>query len=180
MNRDSIINELITAQWLKQSCKKIGGCNHEDLHQEFMLIVLQKTEDELIEIHPYLKWWTIRTLVNISNPANHRKDFYKKYLAKHEKIETIKDCAYIHEHNYYEYMHKAKEKVMADESIYWFDKELFILYEKGEKYSTIAKRTRIYHKTVKESISKIKELIKKEYEYLVANCCDTEFGDNHG
>lgn len=167
------------AQWLKQSCKKIDGFNHEDLYQEFMLVVLQKSEQELIEIHPYLRWWSIRTLVNISNPANQRKDYYKKYLEITTDITKVPEPICEPEYNHYENLCRAKAMVMNDSDIYWFDKELFTLYENGERYSTIAKRTRIHHKTVKEAIENIKQLIKQKYEYLAANCCDTQYGDNH-
>jgi hypothetical protein len=179
VNRDTIIKELTDAHWLKQSCKKIGGYNYDDLYQEFMLVVLQKTENELIEIHPYLRWWCIRTLINISNPANQRKDFYKKYLQITTDITTIPEPICEPEYNHYEILYRAKAMVMNDTAVYWFDKELFTLYENGERYSTIAKRTRIHHKTVKEAIENIKHLIKNKYEHLAANCCDTQYGDNN-
>lgn len=143
-----------------------------------MLVVLQKTEDELIEIQPYLRWWSIRTLINISNPANQRKDFYKKYLQITTDITTIPEPICEPEYNHHELLYRAKKLVMNDIGVYWFDKELFILYENGERYSTIAKRTRIHHKTVKEAIENIKQLIRIKYEYLAANCCDTQYGDN--
>jgi hypothetical protein len=179
LKRDTILQELCEARWLKESCKRIGGYNDQDLYQEFMLVICQKTEQDLTEIYPYIKWWAVRTLINIANPSNTRKEFYKNFIHRHTDISEGQEPVYEHEYNHYDYLLKAKEIVMADTSIYWFDKELFLLYENGERYSTIAKRTKIYHKTVKESIEHIKTLIRKEYECLVAHCCDTMYGDNN-
>ena len=144
-----------------------------------MLVVCQKEEQDLRDIYPYLKWWSVRTLINIANPSNTRKEFYKNFIHKHLDIECMNEPAYEHEYNHFEDLQRAKEKVMNDAGVYWFHKELFALYENGERYSTIAKRTKIYHKTVKESIEYIKSLIKIEYEHLVANYCDSMYGDHN-
>jgi hypothetical protein len=175
MTRDGILNQLANCDWLKSSCKSIAPANSDDLYQEFFVFVCQQSDEYLIKRHPYIKWWAISVLVKIANPSNVRKNFYKDFIHRHADITT--EPKHSHERNINEELMAAREKVLSDPELYWFDREIFLLYEGGERYSAIARRTKIHHKTIKESIENITKQIKNEYEYLVADNIATVFDE---
>jgi hypothetical protein len=175
MTREGILNQLANSEWLKSSCKSIAPANSEDLYQEFFVFVCQQSEEYLIKRQPYIKWWAISVLVKIANPSNVRKKFYKDFIHRHSDITT--EPKHSHERNINEELLAAREKVLNDPNLYWFDREIYILFEGGERYSAIARRTKIHHKTVKESIENITNKIRKEYESMVANNIYTLFDD---
>ena len=168
MDKCEIIEQLSKEKWLKKASQNIGGIYADDLYQELFLLLCQKSEEDIQQIYPYIKWWSIVTMQRISSPGNKHKQFVKNFLIYDESLsENLEEIPCDHDPNNYDLLQKAKER--AFKKAYWFDAKIFEMYESGKKYTVISRETKIYRTTIKTSIEKIKELIKQEYEYLAGN-----------
>jgi hypothetical protein len=173
VNKDEIICNLSQEQWFKAACKNIGGHLSDDLQQEFLLLLLTKDEEYIIKITPYLKWWTISTLINIASPGNGRKAFHKLHGNKHEPISDNHQSE--GSENFNEELTQARDNVIN--TLQWFDRKLFELFESGIPPTRIHLQTNINYKTIKASITQTRTLIKIEYERLLANNIAVMYGE---
>ena len=76
----SLIAELAADKEIKDACKKINYSLHEDIYQDLFVILCQTPEDKLKEMKQsgFLRFWIIRTIMNISSPND--GNYKKKYM----------------------------------------------------------------------------------------------------
>ena len=85
----SLIAELAADKEIKDACKKINYSLHEDIYQDLFVILCQTPEDKLKEMKQsgFLRFWIIRTIMNISSPND--GNYKKKYIPLANDTEAI-------------------------------------------------------------------------------------------
>ena len=169
MKRNEIISKLYLDKRFSDAAKKITNNTDycEDLKSEVILVLLEKTDENLlIELDKkcQLIFYSVRIMLNMFK--SNRSSFKKKY--EHNSI--ISDAPYcleIEENEFFkvdEIEHKEKiDKINNKlESIYWYDRQIFLEYLEVKSYRKLEAKTRIPMKSLQLTCIKVKEILKND------------------
>lgn len=150
--RNKILTDLFTSKEFNNCISKMQPVNlQEDLKAEVGLILCELPESRLIELADKneLKFFTVRIVLNLIKSFN--SPFYKKFR-KHqtEELSNI-EIAYDSDLDV-----KLTRELALDhiDNLYWYDKEMLMLYLKHGNYRAIEKETGIPWESAYKSIQK--------------------------
>jgi DNA-directed RNA polymerase specialized sigma24 family protein len=164
IKRDEIIEHLTTESWFKEACYKIAPNKDvgDELYQYAFLKLLEKPSKQIEEIYEggYIRFYVVRLLYN----AIHGKcsPFDKNRLWNYEEVCDIQEDE---DHSEIILLREKKynsiEKVVAQ--LYWYDREIFTMWQNGNSARAIHRQTKISINEVLRVIKKVKQLINDEY-----------------
>lgn len=157
---------------MKDFCNKIGGELSNDLYQEIFLILLEKSDEWIIEKYNSGYWNGFVIRIALNQVYGKRTSFEKGYLrpiALYEVNEFIEQPT-TEEIN--EYLHQSIEAVTND--LEWYEFKIWQLYRDGDKDKgikprsarSISKVTGISRQEILKVINDIKE---KANEYFISH-----------
>lgn len=156
----------------RRLCKKLSPELANDLFQEFILALLEKTEQQISEIKSR-DAYLYRILTNMACSSTskfynqYRKDIYRvnfydgyKRQSQHDAIELKR----VHINNVlfpsWGNTHNKKFQHAFD-SLYWYDREVLKLYTQYGSAASVAEKVNIPYKSLQRTIAKAKQEIKK-------------------
>lgn len=174
--RSAIISELFKSEWYNQALKTIAESYHvDDLNQEVMMILLSKSEEEIIKIYnsDYFRWYVVRVIMNVYRmPKSKFVTENNKYVEMPESIQTkLESMAendfekIMHDEKIHEIKMRATEDVMNN--LYWYDKEIFKLWMSNMNAKKIARDTSISHREILRVLNDVKNKIRDRFIELI-------------
>ena len=112
MTKELLIKKLNSDEELRGFCKKLCGRTdlHNDLYQEFMLVVCEETEDKLMEtyVKGLINFYCVRVILNINN---------KKYRLRRDGVQnTLLNLSSFCD-NLYIYENTENENILTPEKL---------------------------------------------------------------
>lgn len=148
--KDFLCNKLLNNDSFKGLSKRLAGELHNDLIQEVALVICEKDERELKKINDYFNFWVVRTMFNMSS-----RSVMSKYDQKPIEPHNLIQFDYDHEKD------KMLEAIDCElKSMYWYDRDLFLLYFEEGSLRNVEKRTGIKYGSVNKTVTKVREHLK--------------------
>ena len=147
---------IVTDPSLKSLAYNLVEKNKEDLLQELALIVCEKTDKELENIHSYFNFWCVRTMINM---CGKRGNFTKLYSTKAPDANELRFE--------YELEYDPSKDDMLDkvndilEGVHWYKRDLFKLYYELGNYRAVEADVKIDHVSVYNTVRDVKNHIKE-------------------
>lgn len=150
--RNKILTDLFTSKEFNNCISKMQPVNlQEDLKAEVGLILCELPENRLIELADKneLKFFTVRIVLNLIKSFN--SPFYKKF----RKLQTV-ELSNIEIACDSDLDVKITRELALDhiDNLYWYDKEMLMLYLKHGNYRAIETETGIPWESAYKSIQK--------------------------
>ena len=175
-NKNAIISELFVSEWYNDALHTIVESYHiDDLNQEVMMVLLSKSEEEIIRLHKsdYFRWYVVRVIMNIYRmPKSKFVTENNKYMGMPDsikmKLESMSDSDFdklIEEDMIKELRLQATNEVL--DSLYWYDKEIFKLWMANMNAKKIARDTTISHREILRVITNVKTKIRNRFIELI-------------
>lgn len=180
LTKNQIITELFQSKEFNECINKMDPDHlRDDLRSEVMLILCEKSEDEIISLQAEgrLRFYTVRIILNLIQSST--SPFYKKYRQQHaEYVETgeaVEDLKTKLIEHYEEQQSreidirliremKEDEVMAAINQLYWYDKEVILLYMKHGNYRAIETETGIpwesTYNTIQKAFKKIRQRVQ--------------------
>ena len=156
MNKSEIINYALSDKY-KSICLRLAGNLSDDLHQEFLLILLEFSDEKIADIRQP-DAFLYRILKNMACSSTSKfYEVYRRQLTK-DDIRNIKEKE-SPQPNY-------KKFSIAFDSLYWYDKEILKLYESSGSVSKIKEKVNIPETSLKVTIRNARKEIKKRMDKL--------------
>ena len=140
---------------LNSYANRLAGPNAQDCISELCATLCEKDEDYLKKIEPYFNFWCVRTIRNMNGKRG--------VMAKYRRQDTDRDelfMAMFADHKE-ETLAKIRE---ALDSLYWYDREMFMTYLEEGSIRAVADVTGIaatsIHNTVKRVRGQIQWAVK--------------------
>ena len=150
--RNKILTELFTSKEFNGCISKMQPVNlQEDLKAEVGLILCELPERRLEELHTsgQLKFFTVRIVLNLIKSFN--SPFYKKF----RKVQTVElSNIEVAENSDIEIKVIRELALNHIDNLYWYDKEMLMLYLKHGNYRAIEAETGIPWESAYKSIQK--------------------------
>lgn len=168
MTRDEIIQQILQTQDYERLCKSIDPAG--DLYQEFLLVILEQTEEQLRQRLPYLKWYCVRIITGCSSYRNK----YSNYRQRH--VEFDGNMVIADDQESLEDIHCGISKAFESEN--WYDKELFLAAATGITDSRtgevkafrsvlqLSKAIEIPYKTITDSLDATRKRLKEKVQNI--------------
>ncbi len=165
MTKNKIIAQIVKDGKFLKICQNITHNSelYKDLFQECILILLEKDEDLICELHlkDELRAYFIRIVQNSFNSST--SPFYKKYrkqleVKKEDSSEDI-ESQYDYE-RIVEYINES-----SNSRLEWFDNQTVKLLIQGNEITMLSKKTGINFRTLKKAIERFKQRINGNEEF---------------
>lgn len=175
--KNEIISELYLSKEFNDCISKMEPDHlQDDLKAEVVLVLLEKPESTILDIHSRgeLRFFTTRIILNLIK--SNTSPFYKKYRLHYSSLSqesgnysSISDSGpkrgpVAHESDITERLRRELQEERVKEYIgklYWYDREIIELYVRLGNYRAIEKETGIpfesCYSTIKKVIKKIRE-----------------------
>jgi DNA-directed RNA polymerase specialized sigma24 family protein len=169
MTRSQIIEELYNSKEIKQALMKMQPANlRDELKQEMFLNLCAITEEKFWSIYNNngvdgLKFWLVRTMLNLIYSTRMNQPFYRHFRAKFESIDLIETLEYIEDESK-EHKEKLFNQVeIARKKLSWYEDKLLDTYmEFNFNQTEISRKTGIPYMSIVKTISNIKKKIRDE------------------
>ena len=155
--REKLCTRLMADRGLNTLARRVGGDMSDDIMQEVMLAICEKTDDQLKKIEAYFNFWASRVILNTS--TKHGR--IGKYMRgdRNKKLSGNARAEHIDEYDHSIDM-KAKEVEDILSNIYWYKRELFYTYMECGTYRKVEELTGIDHCSVYLTVKEVKNIIK--------------------
>ena len=183
MVKDKIISDLYTSKEFNDCIRKMEPRHlQEDLKSEVMLVLCEK-EPELIEdLHAKgeLKYYAVKIILNMIKSSESR--FYRQFRRDNkqpfssEEIYGVNDKTIIIADRLIEEK-KNELRMMEVFNLFWYDKEMILLYLEHGNYRAIEDETTIEHTSVFKTIKKAIKKIDAAVEMRMLRYVPYEFGE---
>jgi len=156
MDRIQIINELTNNKKYELYCKKVAKKYHEDIFQDLIVIILEKSEENLANIK-CLSCYIFKIIQNLC----------KSKIGKYKTNDKININEYVdiivHEEKYNDEIDLIDERVNKEiDNLYWYDMEILKLYIEKGSVRKVSKSTNINYQSIYKTVKKSKEIIIKK------------------
>jgi RNA polymerase sigma factor (sigma-70 family) len=169
MTRSKIIEELYNSKEIKQALMKMHPANlREELKQEMFLNLCAITEDKFWAIYNNngfdgLKYWLVRTMLNLIYSTRMNQPFYRHFRAKFESLDSMESIEYIEDESKEFKENLFNQVEAARKKLSWYEDKLLDTYvEFNFNQTQISKKTGIPYMSVVKTISNIKKKIRDE------------------
>jgi RNA polymerase sigma factor (sigma-70 family) len=169
MTRSKIIEELYNSKEIKQALMKMHPVNlREELKQEMFLNLCAITEDKFWAIYNNngfdgLKYWLVRTMLNLIYSTRMNQPFYRHFRAKFESLDSMESIEYIEDESKEFKENLFNQVEAARKKLSWYEDKLLDTYvEFNFNQTQISKKTGIPYMSVVKTISNIKKKIRDE------------------
>lgn len=170
MNRNDILNEIVSDKKYIDYCKKIAGDLSDDLFQYVCLYLLEMNEEKLIQLHNTngLRMYVTR-IIYIS--INSERSEFKKQLfgrLKYEEVEHIED---VQTESNDDVINQINSLIDAEinksikKNCYPATAKLFQIYLECGSYKEVSKRTNIPYLTVLKHVQSFQSKIKSKIKW---------------
>lgn len=167
--RNEIISELYKSKDVAKALAKMQPADiREDLKQEIFIILCNLSEEKFWNLvnNNALKFWFVRTMLNLIYQSRPTESFYKNFRAKFEVFEdfdqladTIEDESDNKEQLEIVY-HKLE---MGVENLHWYEKGILQIYlENKMNQKEVSRQTNIPYMSIVRTIATIKEKLRNE------------------
>ncbi len=135
----------------------------EDLKQEVILVICELPEEKIIGLHERkeLEFYTVRVILNMLK--NKYSQFYRRYRQTFVEYNP-NESEQIESSEYEERLLREQiEDVTLEEinKLYWYDKELIMLYLKHKNFRSIQAETNIPLTSIYQNIKKSMATLKR-------------------
>ena len=144
---ENLAHAILKNQSLTSYTKRLAGRNWKDCQQELLLIIAEKSEEDLLKIQPYFNFWCVRTIRNM----NGNSGLMKKYRSRDVDYEELKATSD-------DYTKRVSaEQVKEDlESLTFYEREMFNTYIEEGSCRAVSSLTQIPLTSVWETVSNVK------------------------
>lgn len=148
---EEFVHAVMNDQSLMSYMKRLAGQNWEDCRQELLLIISEKTEDELKTIQPYFNFWCVRVITNMNGNSGLMKKYRTKPIEVHE-LEAVSD----------EYTKRVSADQVEEDlkKLTWYEREMFKSYIEEGDLRSVSNSTGIPLTSVWETVSNVKFKLK--------------------
>ena len=148
-----------TTDKYKAICRRLSPNLAEDLHQEFLLILLEYDKSKLRQVRQPDAFLS-QILKSLTSKKNRHTPFYKTYWRNPPVNELQQELKFIalngNGHD--------KKFQHAFNSLYWYDKKLLEIYCKEGSCRKIGEKLNIHYKSIEISIAKARKQITARME----------------
>lgn len=167
--RNEIISDLYKSKDVAKALSKMQPADiREDLKQEIFIILCNLSEEKFWNLvnNNALKFWFVRTMLNLIYQSRPTESFYKNFRAKFDVFEdfdqladTIEDESDNKEQLEIVY-HKLE---MGVENLHWYEKGILQIYlENKMNQKEVSRQTNIPYMSIVRTIAIIKEKLRNE------------------
>lgn len=166
MCKNDIIQELYTSREFNECIGKMEPEHlRDDLKAEVVLILLEMEEKKIQKLHERkeLKFFTVRIILNLIQSKT--SFFFKQYRQQYKEVSER------HAYEEGDITDREEKEGIEDralcevDNLYWYNKEMVLLYLKHGNYRAIEEKTRIpyssAYKTIQKSLQEIKQKVLK-------------------
>jgi len=165
MIRDQIIKEITDLAYYKSICRNVARHDlADDLYQEFLMALLTYPNLEEVYSKEWFNYFCIRIITNLYNSKT--STFYLKYRQNDHFIKYVKNPQTPEEP-----ANPFKDDEIIDflvdelEKLEWYDREIIKEYAKTRSAASMARKTRISHRSILETVAKVKNHFKNSKTY---------------
>lgn len=171
MKAKEIINEIASSKEYKALCKNITKGNelHEDLFQELILILCEKSPEVIEGMHERkeLKWFIVKILQNQFN--SNRSKFYKDNVSFSQKSSDLHDNFKQDENEkvteyYFDVLEHEKRREVFTSSSEWYENNIFKSYLLHGSLRKLSAATGISRNAISNTVSNYVDKIKAHSE----------------
>jgi hypothetical protein len=161
MTRLEIINSICCSKEWPGICRKIANGNdiHQDLFQEFVLVLYQIPEDKLTELNSTgeLQWYCVKIIMNMFHGEN--SPFFRSYRQRGMQLSpAVEDVS----EEYNPEMDKELERVEKFlTGLPWYEREIFQGYVKIGSYRKFSAEVGIVACSIAATVQKVRKKYKK-------------------
>jgi hypothetical protein len=152
---EQMIRHILTDHSLNSYASRLSGPNAKDCISELCATLCEKDNDYLKKIEPYFNFWCVRTIRNMNGTRGCMAKYRSEDVDRDELLMSM-----FADHNETN-LQKIKD---ALDSMYWYDRELFLTYIEEGSIRKVTKLTGIpvmsVHNTTKAVKDKIKWAVK--------------------
>lgn len=166
--RSEIITELYQSKELASALNKMQPAEiRADLKQEMFISLCSITDEKFWAIYecngiPGLKFWLVRTMLNMIRSTGMNQPFYKNFRAKFESLEGFENLTE-------EYDDSANDKELLFNKIEqrrkglsWYEDRMLDTYmDLGFNQTEVSRRTQIPYQSVVKTIKIIKDKLRQ-------------------
>ena len=126
----------------------------EDARSELIMVLCEMGKEKRERIQDYFHFWCVRTLRNITLDMKRGRGRMAKYHQKKLEVEEMLMAQFTDHQE-----EKVSDIRNALESLYWYDRELFITYLEEGSCRAVEKITGISYTSVALTVKDVKERI---------------------
>ena len=140
----------------------------DDLKQEIFLILCNLSEEKFWNLYNNnaLKFWFVRTMLNLIYQSRPSESFYRNFRAKFECIDDFNKLPDLLEDVQGESSNKEiifEKLELAFDNLHWYEKGLMEVYiECKMNKKEVARQTKIPYMSIVNTIAIVKEKIKED------------------
>lgn len=169
MERNTIIEKLYLDKRFSDAAKKITKDTDycEDLKSEVIIVLLENTNlDLLIELDKknQLIFYSVRIMLNMfrSKTSGFRKKYEHNGVISDEVYDLEIDTNEFFKTEEIETEQKLNKINAKLESVYWYDRQVFLEYLEVGSYRKLEAKTRIPMKSLQLTCLKVKEILRND------------------
>jgi hypothetical protein len=166
--RSELITELYQSKELASALNKMQPAEiRADLKQEMFISLCSITDEKFWAIYecngiPGLKFWLVRTMLNMIRSTGMNQPFYKNFRAKFESLEGFENLTE-------EYDDSANDKELlfnkieqGRKGLSWYEDRMLDTYmDLGFNQTEVSRRTQIPYQSVVKTIKIIKDKLRQ-------------------
>lgn len=166
-SRNGLTEELYKSKELASALNKMKPIElREDLKQEMFICLCSLSDEKFWGIYcnnglPGLKFWLVRTMLNMIHSTSMNQPFFKNFRAKFESIEGFENLTEVTDS-------KAEKELLFNlidenrKSLSWYEDRMLETYmELGFNQTEVSRRTKIPYQSVVKTIGIIKKKLRQ-------------------
>lgn len=174
MNRNDLIAKLYESKEIATALRKMQPAQlREELKQEMFISLCQLSDDKFWAIYnnnglPGLKFWLVRTMLNMIYSTSMNQPFYRNFRVK---FETFQDHSNLEETLSEEFENKEAKEVLFNKledrrkDLSWYENKLLDTWcELGMSSAKVSRETQIPYMSIIRTITVIKKKLADESE----------------
>lgn len=167
MSRNEIISTLYESKEIAQALRKMQPASlREELRQEMFMALCNISDEKFWGIYnnngiPGLKFWLVRTMLNMIYSTSINQPFYRNFRMKFETLEGFENICdnFISSHDYKEVLFNQIEE--NRKLLSWYENEILNTYiDLKFNQTEISRQTKIPYQSVVKTIQAIKKKLK--------------------
>lgn len=170
MTRQEIISNLYVSKDIKNALNKMQPASiRDDLKQEIFVILCNLSDEKFWNLYNNnaLKFWFVRTMLNLIYQSRPTESFFKNFRAKFESLDDFNTLEDIIEDTQVDIDAIEKRYGILEQSLeklHWYERGILDIYiECRMNQKEVSRQTKIPYMSIVKTIATIKSKIKEEF-----------------